>query len=189
MSSRKRRRGELDSYHTYSTSCAYDTGAISSYAPYRTKSSHASTSASVSSSRLLNLLDGKLEEDETPKAKRPRKGTKSNDPEAEPEKRAARFKKACPRNILDRVERVLTQRWVNFFAFVVVLLWNTLLLRFFMIERNRIGQELREEFGVLGSTGNVWADVPIYNTLHWQMTPGIHSKNWKATLLLLWVWR
>ena len=35
-----------------------------------------------------------------------------------------------------------------------------------MIERNRIGQELREEFGVLGSTGNVWADVPIYNTLH-----------------------
>ena len=58
-----------------------------------------------------------------------------------------------------------------------------------MIERNRIGQELREEFGVLGSTGNVWADVPIYNTLHWQMTPGIHGKNWKATLLLLWVWR
>ena len=35
-----------------------------------------------------------------------------------------------------------------------------------MIERKRVGQELKEEFGVLGSTGYVWADVPIYDTLH-----------------------
>lgn len=39
------------------------------------------------------------------KSKRPRK-----DPDATPEKRGAIFKKACPKNILDRVARVMSQR-------------------------------------------------------------------------------
>ena len=32
---------------------------------------------------------------------------------------------------------------------------DALFIRFFMIDRTRVGQELREEFKVLGSTGNV----------------------------------
>ncbi|GJJ12046.1 hypothetical protein Clacol_006287 [Clathrus columnatus] len=51
----------------------------------------------------------------------------------EEEKRLARYKAACPQNIRQRVERVMTQR-------------------FFMVERNRHESELREEFKVLGST-------------------------------------
>jgi hypothetical protein len=54
-----------------------------------------------------------------------------NDPNAE--KRLARFKVSCPKNIMERVDRVMTQR-------------------FFMVERNRSEGELREEFKVLGST-------------------------------------
>ncbi|KAJ7604481.1 hypothetical protein FB45DRAFT_1070388 [Roridomyces roridus] len=53
------------------------------------------------------------------------------------EKRGAVFKKKCPQNILDRVERVLTQR-------------------FFMVDRSRVEGELKEEFQVLGSTGNIY---------------------------------
>lgn len=56
---------------------------------------------------------------------------KKTDPEAE--KRLARFKAVCPKNIKERVDRVMTQR-------------------FFMIERKRTQGELREEFKVLGST-------------------------------------
>jgi len=47
------------------------------------------------------------------------------------------FKKSCPKNIQDRVARVMSQR-------------------FFMIDRRREGEELCEEFKVLGSTGNVY---------------------------------
>ncbi|KAJ7082650.1 hypothetical protein B0H15DRAFT_852239 [Mycena belliarum] len=54
-----------------------------------------------------------------------------------PEKRGAMFKKRCPQNILDRVDRVMTQR-------------------FFMVDRNRFEGELKEEFQVLGSTGNIY---------------------------------
>ncbi|KAN0125069.1 hypothetical protein V8E52_001621, partial [Russula decolorans] len=66
------------------------------------------------------------------RSKKPRK-----DPDATPEKRAAMFKKSCPKNIQDRVARVMSQR-------------------FFMINRRREGEELCEEFKVLGSTGNVY---------------------------------
>ncbi|KAF9218198.1 hypothetical protein BS17DRAFT_883543, partial [Gyrodon lividus] len=55
-----------------------------------------------------------------------------------PEKRGAMTKKKCPKNILGRVERVLSQRQV-----------------FFMIDRRQNDGELGEEFSVLGSTGNV----------------------------------
>lgn len=97
MSYGKRGRGELDSY----PSCSHYT------ARYNAQTALASGSAPVPKSRLLNLLDAH-EEDEKPKVKRARK---EKDPsKAPPEKRAARFKKACPQSILDRVERVLTQR-------------------------------------------------------------------------------
>ncbi|KAJ7210694.1 hypothetical protein GGX14DRAFT_624755 [Mycena pura] len=62
---------------------------------------------------------------------------KSTEP---PEKRLAVLKKKCPQNILDRVERVMTQRR----------------RRFFMVDRKRFEGELKEEFQVLGSTGNVY---------------------------------
>ena len=54
-----------------------------------------------------------------------------NDPNVE--RRLARFKPSCPKNITERVTRVMTQR-------------------FFMIERKRTEGQLREEFKVLGST-------------------------------------
>jgi len=50
------------------------------------------------------------------------------------------FKKSCPKNILERVERVMTQR-------------------FFMVDRKREHNRLKEEFQVLGSTGNVYTVV------------------------------
>lgn len=47
-------------------------------------------------------------------AKRGRKNvTDGPDPTEKPEKRQAIFKKKCPQNILDRVERVMTQRRVS----------------------------------------------------------------------------
>ncbi|KAK0448525.1 hypothetical protein EV421DRAFT_1782786 [Armillaria borealis] len=68
------------------------------------------------------------------KAKTPR------EPKPKPEKRGAIFKKKCPQNILDRLDRVIEQR-------------------FFMIDRERDGDELKETFRVLGSTGNVYTVV------------------------------
>ncbi|KAF9460642.1 hypothetical protein BDZ94DRAFT_1311296 [Collybia nuda] len=54
-----------------------------------------------------------------------------------PEKRGAIFKKKCPQNILDRVDRVMSQR-------------------FCMLNRRKEPEELKEVFSVLGSTGNVY---------------------------------
>lgn len=53
----------------------------------------------------------------------------------------------------ERVERVMSQRLVHLTSFVDRRL--TYILRFFMVERSRNGDELREQFNVLGSTGNV----------------------------------
>ncbi|KAF9242084.1 hypothetical protein BU15DRAFT_44359 [Melanogaster broomeanus] len=79
-----------------------------------------------------------------PPAKKARKrtGKSANDGTTaeKPEKRGATTKKKCPKNILDRVGRVMSQR-------------------FFMIDRRRNDGELREEFSVLGSTGNVYTVV------------------------------
>ncbi|KAG5652310.1 hypothetical protein H0H81_005460 [Sphagnurus paluster] len=76
-----------------------------------------------------------------PQPSQPAKASKTRkkaDPDApKPEKRGAIFKKSCPKNILDRVERVMLQR-------------------FFMIDRQRVEGELKETFSVLGSTGNVY---------------------------------
>jgi len=66
--------------------------------------------------------------------------TKRTRTDSNVEKRLARFKVACPKDIADRVHRVMTQR-------------------FFMIERSKTEGELKEEFKVLGSTGNVYTVV------------------------------
>ncbi|KAJ3548010.1 hypothetical protein NMY22_g1441 [Coprinellus aureogranulatus] len=67
-----------------------------------------------------------------------KRGRKKKDPNAPvPEKRQAMFKKHCPQNIMERLERVRTQT-------------------FFMVDRRRNDGELREEFSVLGSTGNIY---------------------------------
>ncbi|KAF8577250.1 hypothetical protein K439DRAFT_1664311 [Ramaria rubella] len=70
---------------------------------------------------------------ETPQAKRQKTDLNA-------EKRLARLKPSCPKAIMERVDRVMTQR-------------------FFMIERKRIEGQLREEFKVLGSTGNVYTVI------------------------------
>ncbi|KAJ7067074.1 hypothetical protein C8F01DRAFT_1120168, partial [Mycena amicta] len=72
------------------------------------------------------------------KAKRaPRKKAAGDAATPPVEKRQARFKPSCPQNIRDRVDRVMAQR-------------------FFMVDRERVGDELKEEFKVLGSTGNIY---------------------------------
>ncbi|KAI0332129.1 hypothetical protein GY45DRAFT_1247526 [Cubamyces sp. BRFM 1775] len=80
---------------------------------------------------------------DSPPAKKPaaKRQRKAKDPDAPvPEKRGAIFKKTCPQNIIERVRRVMEQR-------------------FYMIDRTRNGTELREEFKVLGSTGNIYTVV------------------------------
>ncbi len=93
-----------------------------------------------------------------PPAKRGRGGRKkaadAGPPAPKPEKRGAIFKKKCPQNILDRVERVMTQRYVE--ETLLSLPTYLIKLRIFMIDRNRVNGELKEEFSVLGSTGNVY---------------------------------
>lgn len=73
-----------------------------------------------------------------PPAKRQRNKKDPNEPASE--KRLAMFKKKCPKSILERLDRVIAQR-------------------FFMVNRRREGNELREEFSVLGSTGNVYTVI------------------------------
>jgi len=83
-----------------------------------------------------NSLAGPSSAGPVPKVKR-----QKTDHDAEPvEKRLARLKKSCPKNIMERVDRVMTQR-------------------FFLVERKRVHGQLREEFKVLGSTGNVYTVV------------------------------
>ncbi|KAI0307910.1 hypothetical protein B0F90DRAFT_1813275 [Multifurca ochricompacta] len=73
-----------------------------------------------------------------PSLSRPKKRRKTsqNSDASLPERRGAVFKKSCPKNTLERVARVMSQR-------------------FFMIDRRRESDGLCEEFKVLGSTGNV----------------------------------
>ena len=113
----------------------------------------------------------------------PKRGRKKADPAAEasgsqPEKRGAVYKAKCPQNILDRVERVMTQRCVV----IGITYCNSMIYiyRIFMIDRNRIPGQLCEEFSVLGSTGNVGcfrkSDVEGWTTNSPQTT-GVYCYN------------
>ena len=94
-----------------------------------------------------------------PKAPAKKRQRKVKDPDAPaPEKRLAIMKKKCPANIKERLARVAEQRRVAFlFLMSSSNLTCCLYARFFLVDRKRHGQELREEFQVLGSTGNVGA--------------------------------
>ncbi|KAL7411975.1 hypothetical protein BDY24DRAFT_416537 [Mrakia frigida] len=70
------------------------------------------------------------------KGKKKAKGSKKEQKEPE-EKRMARFRKACPKAVMERADRVRSQRM-------------------FLVDRTREGDELMEEFKILGSTGNVY---------------------------------
>ena len=90
------------------------------------------------------------------------KGKKKADPDDDagpsgsPEKRGAVFKPKCPQNIMERVHRVMTQRYVFWCLSSVTGGADCgCCCRLFMIDRHRNDGELREEFSVLGSTGNV----------------------------------
>ncbi|THG97957.1 hypothetical protein EW026_g4159 [Hermanssonia centrifuga] len=97
--------------------------------------SYAQCGVAGSSSSNPILLDSPPPLAKAPAAKRQRKTKNSDAPP--PEKRGAIFKRKCPQNILERLERVNQQR-------------------FFMVDRTRNGKELKEEFQVLGSTGNIY---------------------------------
>ncbi|KAF8621325.1 hypothetical protein AX15_007863 [Amanita polypyramis BW_CC] len=94
-----------------------------------------STTNSMVASQTQEIPDS-----ESIPAKTKGKGKMKQKAVAPEEKRAARFKVQCPRNIMDRVQRVWQQR-------------------LFMIDRSRSDKELRESFNVLGSTGNVYTVV------------------------------
>ncbi|EJD02123.1 uncharacterized protein FOMMEDRAFT_157314 [Fomitiporia mediterranea MF3/22] len=86
--------------------------------------------------------DGGDAEDTKPKTNRRRtakdvdaEGKEASSKPRSPEKRGAMMRSRPPKAIVERYQRVLSQR-------------------LFMIDRQRNGNELREEFSVLGSTGN-----------------------------------
>ncbi|KAJ6611934.1 hypothetical protein B0H10DRAFT_1808509 [Mycena sp. CBHHK59/15] len=101
--------------------------------PFPPKAADPAPTASTSKVPSHHVVD---QGEESPPAKKQRQ-RKEDPPASSPEKRGAIYKKKCPQNILDRVERVMTQR-------------------FFMVDRKRVPGELKEEFQVLGSTGNVY---------------------------------
>ena len=74
--------------------------------------SYAGTSAAGPSSG--DVID--LTTPPKPKAKRQRKAKDPDAPADQPEKRGAIFKKKCPKNILERVDRVISQRCVSMIA-------------------------------------------------------------------------
>ncbi|KAI9057869.1 hypothetical protein FKP32DRAFT_1597826 [Trametes sanguinea] len=124
---KNKRKATEDPYEDWAATAA----GSSSYAY-----SGAYTSVAGSSSNAVAV-----DADSAPKKPAAKRQRKVKDPNAPvPEKRGAIFKKACPQNIIERVRRVMEQR-------------------FFMVDRRREGNELREEFSVLGSTGNVYTVV------------------------------
>lgn len=92
---------------------------------------------------------------------------KNKDPDAPvPEKRQAIMKKKCPQNIMERLERVTTQRYVHlWFEYRCNEIDPLTINRFFMVDRKRLNGQLREEFQVLGSTGNV--SLPGFQDMQW----------------------
>ncbi|KIY52139.1 hypothetical protein FISHEDRAFT_12462, partial [Fistulina hepatica ATCC 64428] len=74
----------------------------------------------------------------SPPVKRARRAKNADAPSVE--KRGGRYRSKCPVAIQERYERVLSQR-------------------FYMVERRREGNALKEEFNVLGSTGNIYTVV------------------------------
>ncbi|KIK87552.1 hypothetical protein PAXRUDRAFT_831831 [Paxillus rubicundulus Ve08.2h10] len=129
------------SHHQPGYGSMYKDPATSSYIPAAHTYSYTSYPYHGSS---MHPYPSSVPEALPPPAKKSRKGMRKsvdNTPVAEkPEKRGAMTKKKCPKNILDRVERVMSQR-------------------FFMIDRRRDDGEFREEFSVLGSTGNVYTVI------------------------------
>jgi hypothetical protein len=90
---------------------------------------------------------------------KPKRKQKKKDKEPAEEKRLARFKAACPKSIQERVDRVRSQRFVLGLCLIprwVIGDWLGSRDRFYMIDRSREGDELKETFKVLGSTGNVY---------------------------------
>ena len=128
------------------------------YYPYTTTSNKYPLPSSSGYSPGAGSASNPIVLDSPPKAKRAR-NTKASEPPAE--KRGAIFKKACPKNIIERVERVMAQRYVH--VDVNVTLTSKLIhrARFYMIDRQREGDELKEVFSVLGSTGNVSSRVTV----------------------------
>ncbi|KAF9053334.1 hypothetical protein BJ165DRAFT_1383751 [Panaeolus papilionaceus] len=111
-----------------------------------------------SSSVVLPPIAGPSQPAKSPAKRGRKKAAEVNDSNTQlqpEEKRQARFKPHPPQNILERLARVRTQRM-------------------FMIDRSRNDGELREEFSVLGSTGNVYTitidHVPRCNCVYFFVT-------------------
>ncbi|KAJ7277109.1 hypothetical protein C8J57DRAFT_1449129 [Mycena rebaudengoi] len=92
--------------------------------------------ASTSQLFLASVPNVDEEPDEAPPAKKTR-GGKSGGQACEAREARCSLQEKAPAEYLDRVGRVMTQR-------------------FFMVDRKRVEGELKEEFQVLGSTGNIY---------------------------------
>lgn len=79
------------------------------------------------------------------------------------EKRLAQSRSHCPKNVLERAERVRIQRWSKLSIGIIHSTHLHIAFRFFMIERKREGKTFKEEFKVLGSTANVSQSQLSYN--------------------------
>ena len=110
-------------------------------------------SADVASGSYADAGIGLMDASEPVKGSRARK-KKATEPE---EKRLARFRATCPKTIQERIARVRSQRFVTCLLCIVSPFDSFVPFpSFFMIERVRDPEALRETFKVLGSTGNVY---------------------------------
>jgi hypothetical protein len=153
----KRSRAGKSSSASYgaSTSCGPYTGVSSSTPDLPEEGSCVKRRKTTSGSYVLGTGELVSEGPSKADSSSPKKGKNAaKEPKEQPEKRGAVFKSRCPQNIRDRVERVMTQRYKDFVELVSDLP-SDWCFSFFMISRNRIEGELREDFDVLGSTGNV----------------------------------
>ncbi|KAJ3774327.1 hypothetical protein FB446DRAFT_482676 [Lentinula raphanica] len=94
----------------------------------------------------------------------PKKARNKKEPQ---EKRLARFRSSCPNDIAVRLDRYLSQAQ-----------------RIYLIERNREGDALKEEFTVQGSTGNVYT-VTVDNVPHCSCPDHLKGHHCKHLLFIL----
>lgn len=112
MSSRKRKAVDVDSYSNWVPTVPPPNASKSTTYPSQASMSTSTPHGSQRNPIELDLTPPPPSPAPLPPAKKQRKKKDPND--SAPEKRGAIFKKACPKNILERVERVISQRYVNF---------------------------------------------------------------------------
>ena len=116
MGVRKRKADDIDEYAGWVPTVPAPSTSYSGYGAASSSSSYAHKSGTGSSKNPIILDSPPLPSSSLPATKPPpaKRQRKRKDPNApEEEKRGAIFKKKAPQNILDRVYRVMEQRYVS----------------------------------------------------------------------------